>query len=130
MNKVLVKGPLLNVPRYDIISLTGDAIIRVLVSVDGAIIPVVCCNEIACFSRELLLKAGKGREVYFSGRLNGNSYTDAVGTKNYLVYLVADRVAYSETELKELPQGEYTPLKYDKLPFNIEDLEDILKYME
>lgn len=130
MNEVYVKGFLLNVPRYDIIPSTADAIIRVLLSVDGVVLPVVCCNEIACSARKLLLEAEGDKEVFFSGSLMGNSYTDAIGSQNYLVYLVADRVAYSEEELRKLPRGEYTRLKYNKLPFNVADLEDILKYME
>lgn len=130
MNEVYVKGLLLNVPRYDIITSTSDAITRVLVSVDGAVLPVVCCNEVACSARELLLEAEKDKEVYFSGALKGNSYTDAVGSKNYLVYLMADKVAYSEEDLINFPQRECTPLRYNKLPFNVDDLEDILRYME
>ena len=39
-------------------------------------------------------------------------------------------MAFSEVELKKLPENNYTPLRYEKLPFNVADLEDILRYME
>lgn len=130
MNEVYVKGRLLNTPRYDIIPVTSDAIVRVLVSVEEMVLPVVCCNEMACSVRDFLLEAGKEKEVFFSGTLKGNSYTDAVGSKNYLLYLVADRVASSEAELRNMPKKRYAPLQYEKLPFSVADLEDILMYME
>ncbi|MBP3609467.1 MAG: hypothetical protein J6J42_03920 [Lachnospiraceae bacterium] len=130
MNEIYVKGTLLNTPRYDIIPITSDAIVRVLVSVEGTVLPVVCCNEMACSARELLLEADMETEVFFAGRIKGNSYTDAVGSQNYLLYLIADRVALSEADLRNEPGKKYTPLQYDRLPFSIADLEDILMYME
>ena len=130
MSEVNVKGVLLNIPRYDIITATADALLRVLVSVKGTVLPVVCCNEVACSASKILLEAGQGREAGFSGTLMGSVYTDAVGSKNYLLYLVADRVAFSWEELQQLPENRYTPLQYKKLPFDVADLEDILKYME
>ena len=130
MNELKVKAHLLTIPRYDIVSSTMDAILRVIVSVEDVVLPVVFCNEVATSVRTLLLELPPEQEIYLSGALRGNSYTDAVGSQNYLLYLMADNVALTEEELNTKPRKQYQPLKYDRLPFDVADLEDILKFME
>ena len=129
MNSVCMSGPLLNTPRYDVIPATSDAILRTLLNVNGTVLPVVFCNEMANLARPLLLNMPKGSEVFVAGELKGHSYTDAVGSKNYLLYLVVSSVAHSHSELLMADEIE-TSLEYEGLPFGMADLEDILKYME
>ena len=129
MNSVRMRGILLNTPRYDVIPSTSDAILRALLEVDGVIVPFVCCNERANTAWPVLQKTSIGSEIFVTGKLKGNSYTDAVGSKNYLLYLVVDNLGNSDSELPE--ENEFvTALKYEGLPFDVIDLEDILKYME
>lgn len=131
MNSVCVSGRLLNVPRYDVIPSTSDSILRFLLDVDGTVLPVVCCNEMANLARKSLLglSVQKGQEIFVAGSMKGNSYTDAVGSKNYLVYLVVSCLAYSHSELLMREEIE-TTLVYSGLPFDVADMEDILRYME
>lgn len=129
MNSVCMSGLILNTPRYDVIPSTADSILRMLLDVDGTVVPVVFCNEIADVAHPLLLNRPKGSEVFVAGELKGHSYTDAVGSMNYLLYMVASSVAHSHSELLMAEEFE-TTLDYDGLPFDVADMEDILKYME
>lgn len=129
MNDVCVSGQILNVPRYDVIPATLDAIFRFLLAVGDTVLPVLCCNEMACHAQQQLLEAPAGKEIYVAGTMKGSCYTDAVGSKNYLLYLVADRIAHSEEDILKMPEKE-TTLTYEGLPFGVSDLEDILRYME
>lgn len=129
MNNVCVSGTLLNIPRYDVIPSTSDAILRILLNVDGTVLPVVFCNEMANYAWPLLQTISKGGTVFVSGELKGNSYTDAIGSKNYLLYMTASSVAQSHSDLLTSKEID-TLLVYQGLPFDVADLEDILKYME
>lgn len=129
MNNVCISGTLLNIPRYDVIPSTSDAILRILLNVDGTVLPVVFCNEMANYAWPLLQTIPKGGTVFVAGALKGNAYTDAIGLKKYLLYLTASGVAQSHSDLLMAKEID-TPLAYQGLPFNVSDLEDILKYME
>lgn len=129
MNDVCVSGRLLNAPRYDVIPSTMDAIVRFLIGVGDTVLPVLCCNEMACYAHQLLSDIPAGREIYVAGAMKGSCYTDAVGSKNYLLYLVGDRISHSEEGILGMQRKE-TVLAYEGLPFGVADLEDILKYME
>lgn len=129
MNSVCMSGTLLNTPRYDVIPSTSDAILRTLLGVDGVILPIVCCNEMANLAWSILQNIPKGGEVFVAGELKGKSYTDAVGSKNYLLYMVVSSIAKSHSELLTADEI-VTSLEYEGLPFDVADLEDILKYME
>ena len=130
MNELCVSGQILNVPRYDIIPSTADTLARLLLHVDNTVLPVICCNELAYRTRQLLYDiAGTTEQLYVSGRIKGSSYTDAVGSHNYLVYMVADRIARSKEDLL-LQQPTMAELAYKYLPFSVADLEDILMHME
>ena len=129
MNRVCVSGRLLNTPRYDVIPSTGDAVLRALLEIDGTVLPILCCNECACYARKLLADISLGQEVYASGEIKGNYYTDAVGSKNYLLYLMVSSIANSHSDLLQSVEFDIT-LEYKGFPFNVADIEDILKYME
>ena len=130
MNEVYISGKLLNRPRYDVISATSDAIIRGVLQVDTMVLPMVCCNELAASSRQLLLDAVlSGEEIYACGELKGSYYIDAVGSRNYLLYLIVHDIAMSKEAIRQLEHKPFTPLHYQGLPFGVEELEVILKHM-
>lgn len=128
MNEVIVSGQILNVPRYDIIPSTADTLARLLLKVDNTVLPVICCNDLAYRTRQLLYDiSGTKEQLYVSGSLKGCPYTDAVGSHHYLVYMVADRIARSKEGLQQ-QQPTMGDLAYKYLPFSVADLEDILMY--
>lgn len=129
MNEVYVSGQLLTKPRYDIIPSTSDAIVRGLMDLGESILPILCCNEYAKSARETLLGIHPGENVFVSGELKGDYYTDAVGSKNYLLYLIVNRIARTKEQLLDL-EPVHTTLEYKGLPFGVPELEDILRYME